>query len=197
MRIIGGEFRSRLIAMPKGVKIRPTQDKVRQAIFNVLADVNGKRVLELFAGSGAFGIEAISRGAAYAVFVDNNFRCAQTIRENLDSLRIEVNYYDIIRTNALSVFPGLAKDEEKFDLVFMDPPYHLGMAKKCLINIDSYDILAPNSRVVVEHSKKDILETGLKSIIPEKQRSYGDTVITIFRKVAHEERKNSDIPGNI
>jgi 16S rRNA (guanine966-N2)-methyltransferase len=197
MRIIGGEFRSRLIAMPKGVDIRPTQDKVRQAIFNLLADVSGKRVLELFAGSGAFGIEAISRGSSYAAFVDNNFRCVETIQANLVSLHIDMDYYDIIRANALSVLPRLAKDEKKFDLVFMDPPYHLGMAKKCLINIDSYDILAPNSRVVVEHFKKDLLETGLKSIRFEKERRYGDVVITIFRKVAHEKRKDSDIPGNI
>lgn len=197
MRIIGGEFKSRLIMMPKGVEIRPTQDKVRQAIFNLLADVNGKRVLELFAGSGAFGIEAISRGASYTAFVDNNFRCTETIRTNLESLHIDMGYYGIIRANALSVLPRLAKDKEKFDLVFIDPPYHLGMAKKCLINVDSYDILSPNSRVVVEHFKKDVLETDLKSIIPEKERKYGDTVITIFRKVAYEERKDSDIPGNI
>jgi 16S rRNA (guanine966-N2)-methyltransferase len=186
MRIIGGEFKSRLIMMPKGVDIRPTQDKVRQAIFNLLSDVNGKRVLELFAGSGALGIEAISRGASHAVFVDNNFRCTETIRKNLQSLRIDVNYYDIIRANALSALPGIAKDEKRFDLVFMDPPYHLGMAKKCLINVDSYDILAPNSLVIVEHFKKDSLEADLKSIIPEKERRYGDTVITIFRKAAHE-----------
>ena len=197
MRIIGGEFKSRLIAMPKGVGIRPTQDKVRQAIFNLLADVNGKRVLELFAGSGAFGIEALSRGASYAAFVDNNFRCTETIRTNLESLRIETDYYDIIRANALSVFPRLEKDEDKFDLVFIDPPYHLGMAKKCLINVDSYDILAPNSLVLVEHFKKDVLAEGLKSMIPEKERRYGDTVITIFRKVAHEEKKDSGVSGNV
>jgi 16S rRNA (guanine(966)-N(2))-methyltransferase RsmD len=186
VRIIGGEFRSRLIMMPKGVEIRPTQDKVRQAIFNLLADVSGKRVLELFAGSGAFGMEALSRGASYAAFVDNNLKCTETIRANLDSLRIDISYYDIIRANAMSVLPRLAKDENKFDLVFVDPPYYLGMAKKCLINIDSYDILAPNSLIVVEHFKKDSLEAEFKSIIPAKERRYGDTVITIFRKVACE-----------
>ncbi len=197
MRIIGGEFRSRLIMMPKGVDIRPTQDKVRQAIFNLLADVNGQRVLELFAGSGAFGIEAISRGASYAAFVENNLRCTDTIRTNLESLRIDTAFYDIIRANALSVLPRLVKGVNKFDLVFMDPPYYLGLAKKCLISIDSYDILSPNSRVVVEHFKKDTLGTDFKSIIPEKERRYGDTVITIFRKVAHEQKKDCDIPGNV
>jgi len=197
VRIIGGEFKSRLINMPKGVEIRPTQDKVRQAIFNLLADLNGKRVLELFAGSGAFGIEAISRGASYAAFVDNNFRCTETIRSNLESLAVNISYYDIIRANALSVLPRLSKDGEKFDIIFMDPPYYLGMAKKCLINIDSYDILAPNSLVIAEHFKKDVLATGLKTLILEKERRYGDTVITIFRKAAYEEGKDSDISGNV
>ena len=83
MRIIGGEYRSRIIEMPRGVDIRPTQDKVREAIFNLIGDVNNKNVLELFAGSGAFGIEAISRGARYAAFVDNNFTCAETIKNPL------------------------------------------------------------------------------------------------------------------
>lgn len=197
MRIIGGEFRSRLIAMPKGADIRPTQDKVRQAVFNLLADVNGKRVLELFAGSGAFGIEAISRGASYAAFVDNDFRCTETIRKNLESLRIASDYYDIVRANALSVFPRIEKERAKFDVVFIDPPYHLGMAKKCLISVDSCDILSPDSRVLVEHFKKDSLAADLKSIIPEKERRYGDTVITIFRKVACEERKDSSISGDV
>jgi len=184
MRIIGGEYRSRLISMPKGVDIRPTQDKVREAVFNILADVSGKNVLDLFAGSGAFGIEAISRGAKRATFVENNFRCAEAIRSNLESLGVLDTIYDIIRTNALSVLPRMAKDEEKFDLVFIDPPYHKGMAKKCLINIDSYDILSQTGVVVVEHFKKDALAQGLKTLILEKERVYGDTVVTIYRKVA-------------
>ena len=182
MRIVGGEYRSRLISMPKGVDIRPTQDKVRQAIFNLLGDVGGKEVLELFAGSGAFGIEAISRGARHATFVDNNFRCTETIKTNLGSIPVASALYDIIRANALSVLPRLSKEDKKFDIIFLDPPYHKGMAKKCLINIDSYDILAPIGMVFVEHFKKDILATDLKTLVLDKERRYGDTVVSIYRK---------------
>lgn len=183
MRIIGGEYRSRLISMPKGVDIRPTQDKVREAVFNILGDLSGRNVLDLFSGSGAFGIEALSRGAGHATFVDDDFRCTETIRSNLESLAIPYSNYDIIRANALSVLPRLARTEEKFDIVFADPPYRKGMAKKCLINIDSYDILSHTALVVIEHFKKDGLVSDLKALIIEKDRRYGDTVISIFRKI--------------
>ncbi|MDD5496139.1 MAG: 16S rRNA (guanine(966)-N(2))-methyltransferase RsmD [Candidatus Omnitrophica bacterium] len=182
MRIIGGEYKSRLIAMPKGVDIRPTQDKVREAIFNILGDVSGKRVLELYAGSGAFGIEAISRGARSATFVDNNFRCTETIRSNVKSLKIPDGSYEIIKANALSVCARLEKQEERFDLIFMDPPYHKGLAKKCLISIDNYDILSQYSLVIIEHFRKDTLTLDLKSLVYDNERRYGDTVISIYRK---------------
>ena len=182
MRIIGGEYKSRQIAMPKGVDIRPTQDKVRESVFNILGDISAKFVLELFAGSGAFGIEALSRGARSVTFVDNNFRCIQTIKSNLESLGIGHSKYDIIKTNALSVLSRLEKQEDRFDIVFMDPPYYKGTAKKCLINIDNYDIVAPVGLVLVEHFKKDALDAELERFVFIDERRYGDTVITIFKK---------------
>ena len=106
------------------------------------------------------------------------------IKANLRSLGVAEASYDIIRTNALSVLARLSKPEDKFDIVFMDPPYYQGLAKKCLINIDSYDILAPIGLVIVEHFKKDILATDLKNLVFEKERRYGDTVVSIYRKVA-------------
>ncbi len=125
MRIIGGEYKSRSIAMPRGVEMRPTQDKVREALFNILGDITGKKILELFAGSGAFGIEAISRGAAGVTFVDNNFRCIQTIKSNIESLGVPKPKYTIIKGNALRIpgkFLAPAREFGKFDIIFLDPP---------------------------------------------------------------------------
>jgi len=195
MRITGGEYRSRLIAMPKGVKIRPTQDKVRQAIFNIVRDFDGKKVLELFAGSGAFGIEAVSRGARYVTFVDNNFKCVETIRSNIQSLGVPESKYEIMHANGLSVLSRLEKEEDKFDLIFLDPPYYKNIARKCLINIDNYDILSPIGLVVIEHFKKDSLTVDLKTLIFGRERRYGDTVISIFRRI-DEEYQDSGLPGD-
>lgn len=181
MRIVGGIYKSRQIDMPKGVDIRPTQDKVREAVFNILGDVGGKTVLELFAGSGAFGIEAISRGAKSVTFVDNNFRCVRTIRSNLETLGIDSSKYNIIKTDALTAPSRLAADGRSFDIVFLDPPYYRDMARKCLIKIDYYDILSPVALVLVEHFKKDALDAQLKGLLFLEERRYGDTLITIFR----------------
>jgi 16S rRNA (guanine(966)-N(2))-methyltransferase RsmD len=185
MRIIGGEYKSRSIAMPRGVEMRPTQDKVREALFNILGDISGRKVLELFAGSGAFGIEAISRGAGSVTFVDNNFRCVQTIKSNLESLGVPKTKYSIIKGNALSVpekFRAPAPEFGRYDIVFLDPPYYKDMAKKCLINIDSYDIVSPVGLVIVEHSKKDALYAELERFVFVDERRYGDTVITIYKR---------------
>ncbi len=184
MRIIGGEYRSRIIEMPKGAEIRPTQDRVREAVFNVLADVKDRRVLDLFAGSGAYGIEALSRGAAHATFVENNSRCLATIQSNIDSLKIPEAGYTILRSSVLTSLPRFEKNGEKFDLVFIDPPYHKDMARKCLIHLDDYDILSALSLIVVEHFKNDSLEADLGSLQPEKERRYGDTVISVFKKAS-------------
>jgi len=182
MRIIGGEYRSRIIQMPKGTDIRPTQDKVRQAIFNILGDISGVSVLDLFAGSGAFGIEALSRGARRAVFIENDPKCVSTIRENLRSLTIPEDRYKIVNANALNAFSFLVKGAERYDLVFMDPPYYKNMAKKCLISLDSCDILSQFAFIVVERFKSDLLDDGIKELVLYKEKKYGDTVISIFRK---------------
>ena len=182
MRIIGGEYRSRLIEMPKGTEIRPTQDRVREAVFNILTDIKGKTVLDLFAGSGAYGLEALSRGAGHVTFVENNSRCLATIESNIESLQIHESKYKVLRSSAYMVLARLEKDYGEFDIIFVDPPYHKEMAKKCLLYIDDYDILSRIGLVIVEHFRTDSLEAELKGLIPEKERKYGDTIISIFKK---------------
>jgi len=182
MRVIGGLYRSRLIDMPKGVEIRPTQDKVREAIFNILGDISGKSVLDLFAGSGAFGIESLSRGASKAVFVENNIRCMQTIEKNLESLQISSDQYDVIKMSALRAIYDLEIKGLKYDIVFMDPPYHKDLAKNCLINLDSCDILSQFATVVVEHYRLDELDFDLETLVSYKERMYGDTVVTFLKR---------------
>jgi len=189
MRVIGGIYRSRLIDMPKGVEIRPTQDKVREAIFNILGDISGKVVLDLFSGSGAFGIEALSRGASKSTFVENNIRCVQTIENNLDNLQIPPDRYSIIKGNALRAVYGLDEAGEKFDVVFMDPPYHRDLAKNCLINLDSCDILSQFATVVVEHYRMDELSSDLETLVSDKERKYGDTLVTFLKR--HAENADS------
>lgn len=184
MRIIGGEYRSRLIGMPKGAEARPTQDRVREAIFNILGGVGGKTVLDLFAGSGAFGLEALSRGAAHAAFVENNSRCLKTIEENVESLNIEPSRYDIVRGSVFATLSRLEKEGNRYDIIFLDPPYHKDMAKNCLINIDYYDILPKFGLAVAEHSRKDSLEADLDTLEILTQRNYGDTAVTIYRKMS-------------
>ena len=184
MRIIGGLYKSRLIEMPKGTDIRPTQDKVRQAVFNILQDVNGMAVLDLFAGSGACGIEAISRGARHATFVENNSKCIQAINGNLQALKVNVNQYSVVRVGADKAVSRLEAEGQIFDLVFLDPPYYEDLAKKCLITIDACDILAQSALVVVEHYKRDDLPGEFKQLDLLTERKYGDTVISIFRKRA-------------
>jgi 16S rRNA (guanine(966)-N(2))-methyltransferase RsmD len=155
---------------------------VREAVFNMLSDVGGAKILELFAGSGAFGIEFISRGARHVTFVDNNSHCTDVIKSNLEALGVPGEKYDIIRANALSIFARLEKQEEQYDIIFLDPPYYKNIARKCLLNIEDYDILPPAGLVIVEHFKKDSLLAKFRTLVLEKEKRYGDTVISMFRK---------------
>ncbi len=179
MRIIGGVYRSRLIEMPRGVAIRPTQDKVREAVFNILANrIVGARVLDLYAGSGAFGLEALSRGAMKAVFVDSNPQCIRTIIRNAKNLDIE-DAVVVLRDDSVKALKILESSQDKFDLVFLDPPYGRGIARKCLISLIGYDIVAPIHSIIAEHHKKDALG-DFEGLIRTDERLYGDTAVSMF-----------------
>ena len=194
MRIIAGEHRGRIIKMPKGVATRPTQDRVREAIFNVIREkVPEARVLDLYAGSGAFGMEALSRGAQSAIFIDNNINSIKAIKANLSLLGYQAPRAQVFKKDGVKAIEGFKKEGLVFDIIFMDPPYHKGAAKNALIKISACDILAHRGFVVAEHFTKDAMpdEAGRLKLL--KRKKYGDTVVSFYNG-RHEK---GIIPGDI
>ncbi|MCM8789517.1 MAG: RsmD family RNA methyltransferase [Candidatus Omnitrophica bacterium] len=202
MRIMTGKYKGRLIRMPKG--IRPTQDKVRKAIFDILGDVTGLSFLELFAGSGAVGLEALSRGAGEVTFVEKEKICIETIRYNLDF--ISSSAHQLISSDVSEAVKRLNDEGKKFDIIFLDPPYYEvafhrfydkpknrkggftsvdineSLAKKALQMLSAYDILTPNGLIVIQHFRKDNLPEDVGDLALFKQKRYGDTLLSFYKK---------------
>jgi 16S rRNA (guanine966-N2)-methyltransferase len=170
MRVVAGEFKGRRLRMPRGAPTRPTADRVREALFSMLGDVEGARVLDLYAGSGALGIEALSRGAAAAVFVERDARAAAAIQANLDAVGAEG---EVSRVDALDF---LKRPMSPFDLVFCDPPYDSGprIAEPLAERLPA--LLSDDARIVTESDKRNPLELPFPLI---RERTYGDTRIAI------------------
>ncbi len=182
MRIIAGKFKGRVIGMPKG--IRPTSDKVREALFEILKDrIEGASFLDLYCGSGAMGIEAFSRGAKSVIFADASFKCTKVLKENLTKLDIlDLSNIDIYARDSFKVLREFEKESCCFDLVFLDPPYYKDMAKNTLIALSNYDILARNAIVIAEIYKKENLPEEVGRLKKVRTSKYGDTILEFFTK---------------
>jgi 16S rRNA (guanine966-N2)-methyltransferase len=170
VRIVAGEFKGRRLRMPRGAPTRPTADRVREAIFSMLGDVTGARVLDLYAGSGALGIEALSRGAASAVFVERDARAASAIRANLDTVGAEA---EVSRQDVLAF---VRRDGGSYDLVFCDPPYDSGPRIAAGLAERLPALLSTDARIVTESDKRNPLELPFPLL---RERTYGDTRIAI------------------
>lgn len=180
MRITTGKYRNHKIYMPRG--IRPTQDKVRKAVFDILGDISGLKFLELYAGSGAVGLEALSRGASSLTMVESNRDSILAIKRNIEMLKASsCNLYHLEAEKGVKL---LALDKKRFDLIFIDPPYHGQMAKKILQTLEAYDILAPHGLIIVQHFKSEILPKDSLIFSLIKEAKYGDTWLSIFRKIS-------------
>jgi len=179
MRITTGKYRNRKLHLPRG--IRPTQNKVRKAIFDILGDISGLTFLELFAGSGAVGFEALSRGISELTMVECNHNSILAIKRNIALLKASsCNLYYLEAEKAIKL---LARDKKRFDIIFFDPPYHEDMAKKILQTLEGYDILSPDGLIIAQHPKTELLlENSLKFNLI-KEAKYGDTWLSIFRHV--------------
>ena len=175
MRVVGGTFKGRTLHAPRGRRTRPTQDRVREALFSILHDVRGARVLDVFAGSGALAIEALSRGAESATLVDNSTDSIAAIHRNLKALELDAE----VRNQTAHAFLKHAKSEHRqYDLVFVDPPYSLGRGPRDRLSAALPPVLAPRARVIVESDRRAPL--GLEGLQLADERRYGDTLIRIY-----------------
>jgi 16S rRNA (guanine966-N2)-methyltransferase len=181
MRIVGGRLRGRNLAAPKSQAIRPTADRLREALFNILIHaygdpVTGARVLDLFAGTGALGLEAISRGAAFALFVDDGAEARALLRANVEALGVAAATR-IFRRDATKL--GAAHPIEPFGLVFLDPPYGRGLAEKALGSAREGGWLTADALIVVEETVGAF--TAPEGFEELERRGYDDTEFTILR----------------
>src|SRR6202023_276468 len=184
MRIVGGRLGGRTLAAPKSQNVRPTSDRLREALFNILAHryddpITGARVLDLFAGTGALGIEALSRGAAFALFIDDGADARALMRQNVEALGLG-GVTRIFRRDATRL--GAVHPNAPFGLVFLDPPYRKGLAEQALGSLRDGSWLAPEALVVVEEAA-DAGFAAPEGYAEVERRRYDDTEFVFLRAV--------------
>lgn len=190
MRIIAGKMRSRTLIAPKGSDTRPTLDRTRESLFNIIAaECPEARVLDLYAGSGALALEALSRGAASAVLCDCSREAAAAIRRNIDTLRVQ-NRARFLYMQDMRAVAQLGREGERFDLVFLDPPYRMSTVPACRA-LDEAGVLLPGALVVAEHAAASLPQIGAPYRLTDR-RAYRDTMISFYR-YEREEAHGEDL----
>lgn len=196
MRIISGACRGRKLVQIQGKDIRPTSDRVREAVFNILGPgIRAKRVLDMFAGTGALGLEALSRGAKSAVFVEAARSSCNVIKQNIELCRMadqaRIICHDLVNAS-LPVF------HQPFDLIFMDPPYNKGYPGQVLGKPGFSELLAPGAILIVEQSVKETLNNPLNNLLNSLdkylEKKYSRTTLTFWRKSATDDKDAYDLP---
>ncbi len=179
MRVIAGTAKGHKLQSPEGIEIRPTIDRIKETLFNIIApDLDECKFLDLFSGTGAIGIEALSRGAKQAVFVDNSSK--KIIEYNLNHTKLN-DKAQIYADDVFDIINKLGKQQEKFDIIFLDPPYKKNYADECLLSIKNKNILNDDGYIIVEH------ETKCKLNLPEefqifREKIYTKTTMTFIKK---------------
>lgn len=186
MRVIAGQYRSRPLAAPRGSHTRPTTDRLRETLFNVLAPrMEGSVFIDLFAGSGAVGIEALSRGARETVFVEQSEPAMKTIRANLASLQIRSGYA-LEPRSALAALKRLAEQRKQADIVFLDPPYERAEDYASVLSLlggEAFTLLRAESIVIAEHARRDTLPDTYGSLGCYRRLKQGDAALSFYRSM--------------
>ena len=180
MRVISGVARGTKLSSVRGMSTRPTADRVKEALFNILgSDIAGSAFLELYAGSGAVGLEALSRGAESVVWVDSSRACTNQIQENLAKTRLQGG---VIYTNDVSrALVQLDKRQQQFDFIFLDPPYNQGLVKGTLTQLAGLTVLRKDGIIIAEASKKEEAPQAVSKLCLESVRNYGDATLLFYR----------------
>jgi len=193
VRVIAGSLRGKILSSIQGDAVRPTSDKIRGAIFSALSSrlgtFQGRRFLDMFAGSGALSIEALSRGAAFAVLVDTSSSSLELVRKNLAACKLTQNFH-IVRGNVLAVLDKI-RPRGPYDVVFVDPPYGKGLALQALELLSREDLLQDEAWIVVETGREEPLPDALGPLQRSHTRDYGGTTIHYYCfHLAHEGHLN-------
>ncbi len=179
VRIIGGELRGKKLTSIMGDRTRPTADRVRESIFNILAfHIPRATVLDLFAGTGALGIEALSRGASFAIFIDNSRDALSVIKKNIHACRFD-SRASVLNRDILKPL-GKITDRHNFNLVLLDPPYHKNFIRPALLALETSDQLRNDARIVIEHSVLEKIPEDIKAFNLYDQRKYGKTAVSFL-----------------
>ena len=180
MRVIGGVYRGRRISAPAGFDVRPTSDRLRETLFNIIApQIEGSRFLDICAGSGAVGIEALSRGASSVTFIDRSRRACAVIESNLATLGVTSNA-TIINREAVSALKRLARDAAKFDIVFFDPPYASEIYSQVMRRLAASGLLNPQAIVITEHRAKTPPAAEFEGLRVFREVKQGESALTFY-----------------
>ena len=179
MRIVGGKYRHRNIIYPDdATHTRPTKDRVREAIFSALGDISDMKVLDLYAGSGAMGIEALSRGAKHATFVDISPIAIKVIKDNLTNLKVDPNEYEVIKNKDINAINYLKEKGSCFDLIILDPPYEEGQYEEIVDLLNKNNLISKNAVLVLEANRSIKLENI--DYQKNKEYHYGEIMVFIY-----------------
>mmetsp|Transcript_22494 Transcript_22494/g.10858 ORF Transcript_22494/g.10858 Transcript_22494/m.10858 type:complete len:191 (-) Transcript_22494:1040-1612(-) len=181
LKIIGGEFKGKKLYSIKGIKIRPTAAKLRESIFNIIGPkVKKKSVLDLFSGTGALGLESLSRGAEFCIFIDNNKSALDAINKNVKICGVEKKS-KLIKSNIIRSLSCIAGKNYIFNLVFMDPPYYMDVVLSVLKNLSLSKVLEDNAIVVVEHSVSKKVYENIPEFNLYDHRKYGKSFVSFLK----------------
>ena len=187
MKILGGQLKGRNFYMPFG--IRPTQNLLKKAVFDILGqDITGLSFLDLYAGSGAMGLEAVSRGASAVVMIERDMKCVSVIEQNFKLLNTESFHTNhvVINSDVFVAIKQFARQEKKFDIIFLDPPFDQELTKKTLKTLMTHDILHPHCFIIAQSDKRDTTAELGGRFQTMTQRKYGASILTIYTAQGHE-----------